>query len=132
MRPKVLSVMSQVLAQWSGANSITIYAPRYFAMVGQTGQNEKLFATAIFGVVKFVSAVLCATFLIDFIGRKRALYIGISLQAFSMLYMALFLVIDRTVEDKSIQQSPSQKHAATAAIVMIYLSGFGWAMGWNR
>lgn len=101
-------------------------------MVGQTGQNEKLFATAIFGVVKFVSAVLCATFLIDFIGRKRALYIGITLQAFSMLYMALFLVIDQTVEDKTIIQSPSQKKAATGAIVMIYLSGFGWAMGWNR
>lgn len=76
--------------------------------------------------------MLCATFLIDWIGRKRALYIGISLQAFSMLYMALFLVIDQTVEDKSIQQSPSQKKAATGAIVMIYLSGFGWAMGWNR
>ncbi|QDS71799.1 hypothetical protein FKW77_009451 [Venturia effusa] len=127
----MLSVLSQILAQWSGANSITIYAPRYFAMVGQTGQNEKLFATAIFGVVKFVSAILCATFLIDFIGRKRALYIGISLQAFSMLYMALFLTIDKTVEDKTVQQSPSQKKAATAAIVMIYLSGFGWAMGWN-
>ncbi|TID22053.1 putative quinate permease protein [Venturia nashicola] len=127
----MLSIFSQILAQWSGANSITIYAPRYFAMVGQTGQNEKLFATAIFGVVKFVSAIICAAFLIDFIGRKRALYIGISLQAFSMLYMALFLVIDKTVEDKSITQSPSQKKAATGAIVMIYLSGFGWAMGWN-
>jgi hypothetical protein len=127
----MLSVLSQVLAQWSGANSITIYAPRYFAMLGTTGQNEKLFATAIFGVVKFVSAILCAVFLIDFIGRKRSLYIGISLQFFSMLYMALFLVIDQTVGDKNITQSPSQKRAATSAIVMIYLSGFGWAMGWN-
>jgi hypothetical protein len=127
----MLSVMSQILAQWSGANSITIYAPRYFAMVGTTGQNEKLFATAIFGVVKFVSAILCALFLIDVIGRKRSLYIGISLQFVSMLYMALFLVIDQTVGDKTIIQSPSQKRAATGAIVMIYLSGFGWAMGWN-
>ncbi|KAF2432940.1 MFS quinate transporter-like protein [Tothia fuscella] len=127
----MLSVMSQILAQWSGANSITIYAPRYFAMVGTEGQNEKLFATAIFGVVKFVSAVICATFLIDVIGRKRSLYIGITLQGLSMLYMALFLVIDQTVGDKTIVQSPSQKRAATGAIVMIYLSGFGWAMGWN-
>jgi hypothetical protein len=127
----MLSVMSQILAQWSGANSITIYAPRYFAMVGLTGQNEKLFATAIFGLVKFVSAVLCAVFLIDFIGRKRSLYIGISLQGFSMLYMALFLVIDQTVGNAKIIQSPSQRRAATGAIVMIYLSGFGWAMGWN-
>ena len=28
-----LSLMSQILGQWSGANSITIYAPQYFAMV---------------------------------------------------------------------------------------------------
>lgn len=28
-----LSVMSQLLSQWSGANSITIYAPQYFAMM---------------------------------------------------------------------------------------------------
>lgn len=28
-----LSIMSQLLAQWSGANSITIYAPTYFAMM---------------------------------------------------------------------------------------------------
>ncbi|KAF2756265.1 general substrate transporter [Pseudovirgaria hyperparasitica] len=127
----MLSVMSQLLGQWSGANSITIYAPEYFEMVGQTGTEEKLFATAIFGVVKFVSAMLCAFFLIDWIGRKRALYTGISLQAFAMLYMALFLVIDTTVDDESIPQSPSQKRAAIGAIVMIYLSGFGWAMGWN-
>jgi len=44
-----LSVFSQILSQWSGANSITIYAPEYFEMMGTTGQNEKLYATAIFG-----------------------------------------------------------------------------------
>lgn len=42
----MLSIMSQLLGQWSGANSITIYAPQYFAMVGQSGQNEKLFAVS--------------------------------------------------------------------------------------
>ena len=67
----MLSLFSQLLGQWSGANSITIYAPEYFAMVGQTGQDEKLFATAIFGVVKFVSALLCALFLIDFVSKAR-------------------------------------------------------------
>jgi len=48
-----------------------------------------------------------------------------------MLYMALFLVIDRSVAAGPAHQSPSQKRAATAAIVMIYISGFGWALGWN-
>ncbi|KAJ4373131.1 hypothetical protein N0V83_003422 [Neocucurbitaria cava] len=127
----MLSLMSQLLAQWSGANSITIYAPQYFAMMGTSGQNEKLFATAIFGVVKFISSMFCAFFLIDYIGRKRSLSAGISLQLFAMLYMAIFLLVDNGVSDKSKPQTSSQKHAAMGAIVMIYFSGFGWALGWN-
>lgn len=126
-----LSVFSQLLGQWSGANSITIYAAQYFAMMGTTGQNEKLFATAILGVVKLVSSLLCALVLIDYIGRKRALFSGIGLQFFSMLYMAIFLLIDKSISDKSVPQSASMKHAAMGAIVMIYVSGFGWALGWN-
>ncbi|KAF2767493.1 general substrate transporter [Teratosphaeria nubilosa] len=127
----MLSVMSQLLSQWSGANSITIYAPEYFAMMGTTGQNEKLFATAIFGLVKFISALICAFFLIDYVGRKRSLMTGISLQLIAVLYMAMFLVIDTSVGREDSYQSPSDKSAAKGAIVMIYLSGFGWAMGWN-
>lgn len=126
-----LSIMSQLLSQWSGASSITIYAPQYFAMMGTTGQKEKLFATAIFGLVKFISSIMCAFFLIDFIGRKRALSSGITIQLVSMLYMAIFLFVDQNIADKSIPQSSSQKHAAMGAIVMIYFSGFGWALGWN-
>jgi MFS family permease len=72
----MLGFMAQLLGQWSGGGSITIYAPQFFAILGTTGQSEKLFATAIFGVVKFVSALICAFFLVDFLGRKRALSIG--------------------------------------------------------
>lgn len=98
---------------------------------GTTGQEEKLFATAIFGLVKFISSMLCAFVLIDLIGRKRALSTGITIQLLSMLYMAIFLLVDNNLSDKSIPQTPSQKHAAMGAIVMIYFSGFGWALGWN-
>lgn len=100
-------------------------------MMGKTGQSEKLFATAIFGVVKFVSSMLCAFFLIDYIGRKRSLSTGITLQLVSMLYMAIFLLVDTGIGEKGVVQTPSQKHAAMGAIVMIYFSGFGWALGWN-
>lgn len=128
----MLSVFSQLLGQWSGANSITIYAPQYFEMMGTSGQNEKLFATAIFGIVKFVSSIICALFLIDLVGRKRSLMSGITLQLLAMLYMAIFLVIDTGVEDpEGGNQSSSDKSAAMGAIVMIYVSGFGWATGWN-
>ena len=33
--------------EWSGANSITIYAPQFFKILGTTGQSEQLFATAM-------------------------------------------------------------------------------------
>jgi len=125
-----LGLFSQLLSQWSGAQSITIYAPDFFALLGTKGQNEKLFATAIFGVVKFVAAILCALFLVDVIGRKRSLGIGIGLQAVSMAYIAAFLTAVPQLEDGE-SFTTSQKHASTGAIVMIYISGFGWAMGWN-
>lgn len=125
-----LSIMSQLLSQWSGASSITVYASTFFAMMGTTGQNEKLYATAILGVVKFIASMTCALVLIDLIGRKRSLFIGISLQCLSMLYMAIFLFIDTGIADGA-PQSTSQKAAAKGAIAMIYISGVAWALGWN-
>jgi hypothetical protein len=125
-----LGLFSQLLSQWSGAQSITIYAPDFFALLGTKGENEKLFATAIFGVVKFVAAIICALFLVDVIGRKRSLGIGIGLQALSMCYIAAYLTAVPQLREGEVFTS-SHKSASTAAIVMIYISGFGWAMGWN-
>lgn len=118
----MLSVMTQLLSQWSGSNSVTIYAVEYFAMVGISGSQEKLFATAIFGLVKFISATGCAFFLIDFIGRKRSLLFGISLQFIAMLYMAIFLTVDSSAGDEDAVQTASQKSAGMGAIVMSMLS----------
>ncbi len=89
----MLGFISQVLGQWSGANSITIYATEFFGVLGKSGQSEKLLASCILGVVKLVSAYLCAFFLIDFIGRRRSLYAGIALQTISLLYIAICLGI---------------------------------------
>ncbi|ETI25366.1 hypothetical protein G647_02138 [Cladophialophora carrionii CBS 160.54] len=125
-----LGLGTQLLGQWSGAQSITIYAPDMFALLGTKGQNEKLYATAIFGVVKFAASIICALFLVDVIGRKRSLSIGIALQAISMCYIAAFLTAVPNIDEDTVF-TPSQKHASTGGIVMIYISGFGWAMGWN-
>lgn len=127
-----LGVCGQLLAQWSGAGSITIYAVDFFALVGVTGRNESLLATAVFGIVKFVAAMSCTLFMVDFIGRKRSLLIGITLQAISMVYVASFLtsVPQLGLEDDFVLPA-SKKGASEGAIAMIYLSGFGWALGWN-
>ncbi|KAJ5163930.1 Major facilitator superfamily domain general substrate transporter [Penicillium coprophilum] len=127
-----LTFMAQLLSQWSGAGSITVYAPDLFKLLGVTGKNESLLVTAVFGIVKLVAAILCALFLVDVIGRKRALLLGITLQAISMIYIAGFLtsVPDMGVVD-GYKVPEDKKGASEGAIAMIYVSGFGWALGWN-
>ncbi|KAE8137738.1 general substrate transporter [Aspergillus pseudotamarii] len=127
-----LALMAQLLSQWSGAGSITLYAPDLFALLGITGSNESLLITGIFGIVKLVAAIICALFLVDVIGRKRSLLIGITFQAISMIYVAGFLTSVPemgTVDDFVL---PADKVGPSrGAIAMIYISGFGWALGWN-
>lgn len=86
-----LATMVQLLSQWSGAGSITLYAVDLFKLVGITGKQEGLLVTAVFGIVKLIAALACALFLVDVIGRKRSLLIGITLQSISMIYVASFL-----------------------------------------
>lgn len=127
----LLTNLAQLLACWSGGSSMTVYAPDLFAIVGITGEEQSLLSTAIFGVVKFVAAVVCALFLVDTVGRKRSLVIGITLQTIAMFYIAIFLNLVPIANNPGYQPSPSGARASTAAIAMIYVSGAGWALGWN-
>ncbi|KAE8155015.1 general substrate transporter [Aspergillus avenaceus] len=124
----VFLAITQVLSQWSGANSITTYAPELFSILGVTGQSETLLRTAILGAVKLAASLACTVFLIDYFGRKRPLIVGILTQLVAMLYIALYLTLTSSTNTS---QSKSEHHAAIVAIVCLYLSGVGWALGWN-
>lgn len=125
-----LSVMVQFLSQWSGAGSITLYAPDFFDLLGIRGQNESLLVSGVFGIVKLIAAICCALFLVDFIGRKRSLLIGITLQAVSMIYIAAFLTAVPELGHQEHYELPGgELRASRGAIAMIYISGFGWALG---
>lgn len=127
-----MATMVQLLSQWSGAGSITLYAQDFFELIGINGENESHLVTLVFGCVKLVSALVCALFLVDVIGRKRALLTGITLQAISMIYVASFLssVPELGVVDGFVLPA-KDKPASLGAIAMIYVSGCGWALGWN-
>jgi hypothetical protein len=122
-----LALAVQILSQWSGAGSITIYAPDLFRLLGISDTNTGLLVTAVFGIVKLLAAVACALFLVDVIGRKRSLLLGITCQAVAMIYIAAFLTAVPQLETLT----GSQLAASKGAVAMIYLSGFGWALGWN-
>lgn len=127
-----LTTSVQFLSQWSGAGSITIYAPDFFEILGVKGSQQGLLVTAVFGLVKLAAALICALFLVDVIGRKRSLLIGISLQTIAMVYVAAFLTTHpRLGMDDTYHLPDNSLPASRAAIAMIYVSGFGWALGWN-
>ncbi|UNI24642.1 hypothetical protein JDV02_010375 [Purpureocillium takamizusanense] len=127
-----IGVMGQILSQWSGAGSITLYAVDLFNVVGVRGQEESLLISAVYGIVKFIAALICLLFLVDVVGRKRSLLAGITLQAISMIYVAAFLSSTPQLGvDKHFEVPASKRGASLAAIVMIFFSGFGWALGWS-
>lgn len=132
----LLAVGAQIFSQWSGAGSITLYALDLFALLGIADTNTALLVTAVFGIVKLVAAVVCALFLVDVVGRKRSLLLGIALQTVSVTYVAGFLTAVPQLggaheKHEKAPLSPSQLAASRGAVAMIYLSGFGWALGWN-
>lgn len=127
-----LTLMAQIMSQWSGAGSITLYAVDLFDLLGVTGNNESLLVTAVFGIVKLIAAILCALFLVDVIGRKRALLTGIGLQAIAMIYVASFLTaVPQLGVVDDYELATNEMGPSRGAIAMIYISGFGWALGWN-
>ncbi|CAN6673171.1 hexose transporter Hxt15p [Trichomonascus vanleenenianus] len=123
----IIAVMIQILAAWSGANAVTNYAPEIFQMVGMKKHTTRLFATSMYAVAKIVASVCAAAFIIDFMGRKRAVYIGITTQMTGLLYIALFMYL----KADDAQADMATHRAAIGATVMIYVVGIGWAIGWN-
>lgn len=125
-----LSFMCQVLSQWTGAGSITLYATDLFHLLGITGSNTNLLVIGIFGIVKFIAAIICALFLVNSIRRKRSLLLSITLQAISIVYVTYFLttIPKIGVEDGFILPA-SKKNTGKEAITIIYISRFRWALG---
>ncbi|CAK9781759.1 general substrate transporter [Cutaneotrichosporon oleaginosum] len=126
-----LTTSVQFLSQWSGAGSITIYAPDLFELLGVQGTNLGLLVTAVFGLIKLCAAVFCALFLVDVIGRKRSLLIGISLQIISIAFVSGFLSAFPSMGSEDYVLPDRYKAVSRVAIAMIYVSGCGWALGWN-
>lgn len=140
-------VAAQLLSQWSGTNAITsmfpclynhsidvnltleAYTPKFFSLLSVTGNSETLLTTSIFGVVKLVAGTVSAIFFVDRVGRKRVLLSGITLQLLALLYVAIY--ITATSLHGVDAQSGNVQRAAIAAIVSIYVTGIGYAFGWN-
>ncbi|KAK9855054.1 hypothetical protein MYU51_003445 [Penicillium brevicompactum] len=125
-----LIFMATLFSQWSGANAITQYSPTIFGYLGIDGDEAKFLATGIYAVVKFVSTLAFALFIVDFIGRRRSLITGITLQLVTLIYVGGYLGGTSSMSPEHIGDSPVVSRASTAAIVAIYLHAVAWSIGW--
>ncbi|OJK01722.1 hypothetical protein ASPACDRAFT_51486 [Aspergillus aculeatus ATCC 16872] len=126
----LLVFMAHLFSQWSGASAITQYLPTIFGYLSMPSETASL-ATGFYAVVKFVSCLIFSLLVIDFIGRRRSLMTGITLQTTTLVYLACYLGIARTMTAAHIANTPSVSRASTGAVAAIFIHGVGWNIGWH-
>lgn len=70
------SILCITLMMWSnltGTNAMTYYSPTIFKSVGLSGSSVSLFATGIYGIVKFTACFIFVVFVTDSLGRRKCL-----------------------------------------------------------
>ena len=72
-----IAVGFTVLQQVTGINTIIYYGPRIFALAGITSNRSAIFATLLVAVTNMLATII-ALVLVDRVGRKPLLYVGVS------------------------------------------------------
>lgn len=116
------SLMSYALAQLSGANSVTSYFVPIMSIMGLGGGTARsMYLSGMYGLSKFFFSLIASFFFIDALGRRRSLFVGISVQLISHIYIGVFI--------KYHQEGSASPAASEAAIAAIFLHAFGYAVG---
>ena len=122
LRRVQLTIIAYILAQMSGANSVTNYLPTIFGYIGVKGSDAKIYSSGFYALAKLVCCIIASLFLVDAIGRRKSLFVGITIQMFSHIYLGAFL--NKTGNGHSVSQG-----ASDMAIAAIYIHALGWAVG---
>ena len=124
----LLGMGLMILQNFSGINALNYYSPTIFTSIGFTGTSVSLLATGVFGLTKAFATLIFMMFLIDKLGRRKAMMIGST-----GAMIALYYIGGYTAQSKSfVSKTPPPKDAgAYIAILMIYIFSVFYAMSWN-
>ncbi|ORX37073.1 general substrate transporter [Kockovaella imperatae] len=84
IRPLYTGVLIMIFFQMAGTNAVNYYSPRIFASLGLSATSSKLFATGVYGVIRFVATTITMLTLTDRFGRKSMIIAGGSMMALCM------------------------------------------------
>lgn len=111
------------LPQLSGANAVTSYLIPILDIIGASGDDKRnIFLSGMYSMAKFFFSLLASLLFIDMLGRRRSLFIGITVQMLTDIYIAVY--VQRRQSGVDISESGSE-----AAIAAIYIHAFGYAVG---
>lgn len=109
-----------VLQQVTGINTIIYYGPQIFELAGSTSHASAIFATLLVALVN-VLFTLIGIALVDRVGRKPLLYIGVS--GMTIALFALSYAFSHT------SQLGSSMGAVAIACLMVYIACFALGLG---
>ena len=115
-----IAVGFTVLQQVTGINTIIYYGPQIFALAGISSNKNAIFATLLVAIVN-VLATIIALALVDRVGRKPLLYVGVGGMTISLF------VLSYSFHDQAALGS-SLGLIATACL-MVYITCFAFSMG---
>jgi MFS family permease len=123
LRRVQLTIVAYILAQFSGANSVTNYLPEIFGIIGIQSTSVKVYASGLYAFAKLVCCIAASLCFVDVVGRRKSLFTGVTVQAICHSYLAGYLFWFVPNEDGM------PKGASDTAIGVIYIHAFGWAVG---
>jgi sugar porter (SP) family MFS transporter len=116
----LIAVGFTVLQQVTGINTIIYYGPQIFALAGITSNRNAIFATLLVAVTNMMATIV-ALFLVDRVGRKPLLYVGVSGMTASLLLLAYSF------------HSPGAFSAGPGVVatvcLIVYIACFAFSMG---
>lgn len=108
--------------QFSGGNSITNYFIPILKIVGLAGSSSRnLFLNGMYAMSKFFFGLIGSFLFIDVLGRRNTLFVGITLQMISDIYLAAYIKVQN-------DGSPPEA-AGEAALASIFIHSFGYTIG---
>ncbi|KAB8222351.1 general substrate transporter [Aspergillus novoparasiticus] len=122
------SILCITLMMWSnmtGTNAMTYYSPTIFASVGLSSSSVGLFATGIYGIVKFIACGIFIVFVSDTLGRRKSLLWTGIVQGIMLFYVGFYVQFDTISENAPITPQ------GYIALIAIYLFAAVYQFGWG-
>ncbi len=110
-----VGALLSIFQQATGINTVIYYAPRIFQEAGYTSALSAVFATVSLGISNFLGCLL-SVWLLDRIGRKKLLLIGIFGMTVGLLCLSIFSFLNAHFIDK-------------ISVVSLFIYVFSFAIG---